>query len=248
MKFWTLHFLVLFLVSLTFADTGSIMGTINAGDAKITRVVAVDRQWADVQKVTRTGKDQFVYDASIKPENGAFLITGLLPGRSYDLIVWTQNHDGGTTRWEGADMSYHRPILPAKPITDEDKTWLNEFVMQIPQFYDKCRILWLAADHGHATALIELSRTREFYDSKNGDIVYRVELWYFENLFGGWAKDRNTEKVMARWRGKPPAIETNWQWVPALGGIAIKADGDHDPIKIELSKPDPKRGVVEGKF
>lgn len=248
MKFWPLHFLVLFLTSLTFADTGSISGEIHIANAKITRVVAVDRQWADIQKVTRTGKDQFVYDGSIKPENGAFLITGLLPGRSYDLIVWTETSDGSVTRWEGADMSYHRPIELNKPLADEDKAWLNEFVTQMPQFYDKCRILWMAADHGHATLLVELTRNREFYDSKNGDIVYRVELWYFENLFGGWAKDRNTEKVLARWRGKPGAIETNWQWVPALGGITVKADGATEPIKIDLPKIDPKRGVVDKKF
>lgn len=250
MKFWPLHFLVLFITSLTFADAGSISGEITIADAKISRVVAVDRQFADIQKVSRTAKDQFVYDASIKPGTGDFLITGLLLGRTYDLIVWTETKDGSsTTRWEGVDMSYHRAIEPTTALTPEDRAWLNEFVTQMPQFYDKCRILWLAADHGHATALVELIRTRDFYADKGGDIVYRTELWYFENLFGGWAKDRNTEKVMARWRGKPGAIETNWQWVPMLGGIAIKADGSSDPIKLNLpAKPDPKRGVVAGKF
>ncbi len=252
MNFRTYIFLVIMLIlsfaSAVNADQGDINGTITIQNAALTRIVAVDRAWADIQKVTKNQKDEYVYEGTIKPKTGKFLIAGLLPGHSYDLIVWSQSADGTTTRWDGVNMGYHRAIRPDKPLTPEDKAWLNEFITQTPQFYDKCRILWMAADHGHATLLVELSRLRDFYHDK-GDVVYRIELWYFENLFGGWAKDRNTEKVMARWRGPYQQIEQNWQWVPALGGISIKADGTSEPVNATLpDKLDPRRGIVGGRW
>jgi hypothetical protein len=89
----------------------------------------------------------------------------------------------------------------------------------MPAFYDKARVLHMAADHKHATLLVELMRTRDFHSGKGGEIIYRVELWYFENLFGGWAKDKNTEKVLVRWRGQGTELPKRWQFLPELGGV-----------------------------
>ena len=52
------------------------------------------------------------------------------------------------------------------------------------KFTNKNRVLWMAADHKHATLLVELIRDSDFHSDAGGEMVYRVELWYFENYFG----------------------------------------------------------------
>ncbi|MCL2647612.1 MAG: hypothetical protein FWD61_11495 [Phycisphaerales bacterium] len=241
--------IVIAMCLLSAADTQpavirKIAGTIKTGEKqKVVRVVAVDREWADVLKTSvkevKAGKESFVYEGKVDGKN--FSVEGVLPGRSYDLIVWTDK-DGEKTRWEGACMDYHREILPDKEVTEEDKKWLTDFVKEMPAFTDKMRVLHMAADHKHATLLVELARTREFHSDKGGELIYRVELWYFENLFGGWAKDKNTEKVLARVRGKAEAFEKKWQFLPDLGGVvAGKA--------VEVTLPeqaDAKNGLAGG--
>jgi hypothetical protein len=142
-----------------------------------------------------------------------------MAGRAYDLVVWTESAEGVRTRWEGVCMDYHREVVADRGVEEEDRKWLEGFVKEVPSFYDKARVLHMAADHKHATVLVELARTRDFYAGKEGEVIYRVELWYFENLFGGWAKDKNTEKVMVRWRGDPGKMEMRWQFLAELGGI-----------------------------
>ena len=227
-------------------ESVTLAGKITGGGA-LGRVVAVDRQWADVLKVSKEeAKDEFVYPASLTDKAWTFSVPKLLPGRTYDLIVWTTTKDGAAVRWEGVNMDYHRPILPDKPLEAEDRKWIEDFLRETPQFYDKCRPLWMAADHKHATVLVELARTNGFFSSKNDEVIYRAELWYFENLFGGWAKDKNTERVVSRWRGAGEKLPA-WQYVPALGGITIKADGTYDAINVTLpDAPDAKRGTTGG--
>ena len=241
-KMIPLLFSVLLLGALGRADAppsnaaGKIEGTLESSQ-KILRIAAVDRTFADVLKTSQKNpKDPFLYQGTLA-DNGKFTIDKLIPGHTYDLIVWTQNSNGDTTRWEGIDMAYHRDINPSTPLTDADRTWLENFVKDMPSFYDKSRVLHMAADHKHATLLVELARTRDFHSDKGGEVIYRVELWYFENLFGGWAKDKNTEKVMVRWRGDGKQIEKNWQFIPDLGGIAPGA-------KVDLKLP----GAADGKI
>jgi hypothetical protein len=226
--------------------TAQITGTIHSA-TPITRLAAIDRQGADVLKTSLlTPKDPFLYEGTLDSATRHFHIDNLLPGRTYDLLVWTQDASGKVTRWEGAAMDYHRPILPADPVTADDRKWLEDFVTQMPAFYDKSRVLHMAADHKHATLLVELARTRDFHSDPGGEIIYRVELWYFENLFGGWAKDKNTEKVLARWRGPGKTLtQQNWQFLPALGGLAIDADGHAPPTDIHLpDAPTPANGLA----
>lgn len=229
----------------------ALKGTLTAvieAKGEITRVAAVDREWADVLKVSQSAaKDKFVYEAKYDAQTGKVTVADLLPGRTYDLIVWAKDAQGNVVRYEGVNMEYHRDINPSdKPATDEDRKWIETFVRDTPNFHDRCRVLWIAADSKYATACVELIRTREFYADKGGEIIYRVELWYFENYFGGWAKDKNTEKVMTRVRGKPAQLEMYRQYLPALGGIALdRMTGTNGELKIKLPEPpDPRRGLV----
>jgi len=238
----------------------SITGTIKSV-GRITRLVAVDRTWADVLKTSEgRPKDPFLYEGTVDAR-GQFTVGGLLPGRAYDLIVWTTAADGTETRWEGASLDYHRPVKPSTAATAEDRKNIETLITDVPQFYDKCRPLRIAADHQHAAVLVELIRTRDFHSDAGGEVIYRVEVWYFENLFGGWAKDANTESVLARVRGKPGELQKNWQFVPEMGGLIASADAPsaatgpatssqpatRAAVTITLpDKPDPRHGVVGG--
>jgi hypothetical protein len=233
-------------------ESVAITGKIKS-DSPIVKLVAVDRLWADVLKVSReeaavSGGDEFVYAAKLE-KDGAFSIAKLIPTRTYDLIAWTKaggDGDAKIVRWEGVTMDYHRPIMPDKEFSADDRKWIEDFISKTPGFYDRCRPLWIAADHKHATVAVELARTQDFYAAKGGEVIYRTELWYFENLFGGWEKDKNTERVIARWRGDGAKLPA-WQIVPQLGGISIAADGTFPKIEITLpEKPDPKRGSIGG--
>jgi hypothetical protein len=236
------------------STAASVTGTFKTA-GRITRLVAVDREWADVLKISEgRPMDQFLYEGTVDAK-GRFSVGGLLPGRGYDLIVWTTAADGTETRWEGASLDYHRPIKPSTAATAEDRKNIETLITDVPQFYDKCRPLRIAADHQHAAVLVELIRTRDFHSDTGGEVIYRVEVWYFENLFGGWAKDANTEKVLARVRGKPGELQKNWQFLPELGGLTATADAavpasqpaTRTAVIITLpDKPDPRHGVVGG--
>ena len=228
------------------AATAFLAGTIDT-KATITRVAAVDREWADVLKTSVVDpKDAFLYEGSVD-EKGHFEIKGLLAGRAYDLIVWTKGADGTAVRWEGANMDYHRAITPSMPATDADRKEIEGLITDPPQFYDKVRALKMAADHQHATVLVELTRTRDFHTDTGGEVIYRVELWYFENQFGGWAKDNNTEKVLVRARGKPGDLPGVWQFLPQLGGLTGKEQASGTLSTVVLPEVvTEKDGVVGG--
>jgi hypothetical protein len=225
-------------------QAAEISGTIKTAQ-KMVRVVAIDRGFADVLKTSKKEcRDKFVYEGPVDGKTGAFRVPRLLAGRTYDLVVWTEGADGVKVRWEGACMDYHREIVADKQgATAEDKKWLEDFIKDMPSFYDKARVLHMAADHKHATLLVELARTRDFHSGKGGEVIYRIELWYFENLFGGWAKDKNTEKVLARWRGPGAQIEKNWQFLPELGGIVPGGK----PVNLSLPKEVTGQNGLAGK-
>jgi len=209
----------------------------------IHQVLAIDRSLADPLAVSQAKPGPGIYTPrSSNTSPPTYTFDKLLPGRLYDLIVWDDQ-----TRWEGVTMDYHRPIEPTGAIKPEGRVWIEDFIRKMPQFYDHCRPLWMAADNGHATVLVELIRNRDFHSAKQGEVIYRTELWYFENLYGGWAKDRNTEKVVTRLRGQPDKLPANLIYCPSLGGQMASAT--QPAWKLTLPEaPDPKRGIVRGQY
>src|ERR1051325_6057479 len=112
--------------------TAEIGGTLTSS-AKVLRLCAVDREWADVLKTSeKDPHDKFLYDAKFTAladgKSTAFVIPGLLAGRTYDLVVWTQAGGNSRTRWEGVNMDYHRDIKPDDKVTADDQKWLADFV------------------------------------------------------------------------------------------------------------------------
>ncbi len=244
----------------TKAAPGSIRGMLKLAEGvKVTRLIAVDRTLAAVEKMGPLGgtppegargggaaggrKDDAIYEGAVGAD-GAFHVDQLLPGHLYDLIVWTRQGEGAaakTVRWEGMTMDYHREVIASTEATAEDRKAIETLVTDVPTFYDKSRVLRIAADHQHATVLVEMIRTRDFDSNKGGEVIYRVELWYFENLFGGWAKDANTEKPLERLRGNPGAFPENWQFLAELGGLS---PGGAEATITLPEKADAKRGLA----
>jgi hypothetical protein len=139
---------------------------------------------------------------------------------------------------EGVDMNWYTPE-PAKknvgPITDDDRKEIQA-IMDVPSFYNRSDILLIKGDHDRAVILGRLIRDKEFHSDKGGEIIWRIELWYFKNEYGGWAKLNQVNRILHRERFKNQAEydrETGrYQWVQMLGGIVL--DKDH-PTQIKLT-------------
>src|SRR6202020_696058 len=89
---------------------------------------------------------------------------------------------GVNLRWYDDDPAK----ADAGELTDDDRTAIKAIV-DVPSFYNHSDILALRGTHQRATALVQLVRDKDFYNG-SGQIVWRVELWYFEEEFGGWEK------------------------------------------------------------
>jgi hypothetical protein len=94
--------------------------------------------------------------------------------------------------------------------------------------------------------LVELMRTREFYQSA-GKVIWRVELWYFEYQHGGWERLPNTERVLHRQRIDPEDWrKIDLEYYPELT-VRISPAGSSPQIKFTIpDKPDPSRGRPAG--
>jgi len=128
----------------------------------------------------------------------------------------------------------------------EDARDLLAFVRDLKDFMEVRRVLFLRGHGKRATMLVELMRTREFYAAK-GDMIWRVELWYFVNQFGGWERVPNQERVLRRERLKPDAWRTiDISYYPRLS-VYVSPEGEADPVGFEIPKEtDPSRGRPAG--
>lgn len=174
-----------------------------------------------------------------KVDGKTITCTNLLVDSPYDLAVTLK--DG--TVLQGVDMNWYAPLEPAADppaaLTEEDRAEIQALIKDVPSFYDRSTLLHLQGDAARAVALVELVRDRAFYDSK-GNVVWRVELWYFEQLHGGWAKVQQQNKVLRRERFKSvdafKQATRNLQWVPALGGIRMMREDQRLELTVPASK------------
>ena len=88
----------------------------------------------------------------------------------------------------------------AGAITDDDRQQIQA-ILDVPSFYNKSEILALQGDHDRATGLVRLIRDKDFYAGK-GEIIWRVEVWYFKYQHGGWEKVAQQNKILRRERFK----------------------------------------------
>ncbi len=227
---------------------------------KVGRVAGAIKPGQDVrslQLVSRqTGK---AYQTGQRdPVTGKFLFNGLPGDAAYDLIV--EHTDG--RRIEGIDLSFvdarllrlaaarrkqlGLPPEVNRPFSQADTDALLRFVADMTDFMDTRRVLYLQGHGKRATMLVELLRTREFVASKD-DVIWRVELWYFEKHAGGWQRVRNQHRVVSRFRG--PAEEWRKIAVEYRPTLSVHIDGKGRSGFVDFNVPetiDPTRGRPAG--
>ena len=111
---------------------------------------------------------------------------------------------------------------------------------------DTNRLLYLHGDGETATALVELMRTKDFH-AGTGQLIWRVELWYFRKAGGGWERIPNVERVLRRKRCSPDDLKAvSVAYYPELS-VYVDRQGKSDPVAFTLpAKEDPSRGRPAG--
>jgi hypothetical protein len=209
------------------AGDGRIEGRLFDSKA-VTEVLAVDRE-----------RDA-VIEGGFDRETGKFRFSHLERGRRYDLVIRT-----GKGRIEGVDMRFapQRDRKDAsngesRPFESEDEQEIRLLIAKPNRFMNEVEALFVRGSDRSAVALVSLARTRDFHSDKGGEVIWRVELWYFRWQFGGWERVSNTENVLYRERIKGKTWrEMRVAFDPALGGLE---PGDAEtPLRIEYRVAPP---------
>jgi hypothetical protein len=230
------------------AETGCIRG----------RVLPA-HQVAELSAVSRVAGRQ-VRPERFDKQTGRFAFEELPGDATYDLVVRTA--DG--RRYEGIDLSFvdarllrlaerrrEKLGLPpartyafgprdAKEIVD----WIEGAAKR--DFLELSRVLYVKGDGPRATVLLERMRTRPDYTGV-ALYIWRVELWYFAEQFGGWQKLDNQARMLRRER--LPAAQwrkLHVEYLPELS-VFISRDGRSEPVEFRIPKaPDASRGRLPG--
>jgi hypothetical protein len=188
---------------------------------------------------------------------GRVTFKGLPGDATYDLCVRTR--DG--RRLEGIDLDFvdqrllrlaarRRRQLGLPPerrrrFTRADANELVRYVHGLKDFMDARRVLYVRGHGRRATVLLELLKTQDFYARRGDEVIWRIELWYFENYFGGWDQVQETARVLERRRipyGRFKKISL--EYFPQLS-VHIPADGGTAGVTFRIpDKPHPRRGRV----
>jgi hypothetical protein len=222
--------------------SGDVAGTITP-PALVAKVEAVSRNTLKTYQV-----------AAFDKATGRFRFANLPGDADYDVRVTTA--DGRTI--EGIDLSWiearmlrlasaRRRQLNMPPEREEsfdldDAKAILKWVEDWKDFMEIKRVLYVNGMGKRATVLVELMRTREFH-AAGGSLVWRVELWYMQNEFGGWDRLANSERVLHRERISPRQWKKiDLQYFPELGAH-VNADGTSEPLHFRLpDKGDLSRG------
>ena len=221
---------------------GDVTGTIEPA-SKVAKLQAVSRN--TLKTYTPESFDR---------KTGRFRFAGLPDDADYDVRIETA--DGRTI--EGIDLAWiearmvrlaalRRKDLGLPPEREhqfsmDDVNELLKWVEDWKDFMELKRVLYVQGHGQRATMLVELMRTRAFHASA-GSVVWRMELWYMKNEFGGWDRLANAERVLHRRRINPAEWrKIDLQYFPELSAH-VDADGRSKPLHFKLpAKADLSRG------
>jgi len=217
-------------------DTGSIEGSVEAPAGSLAAVFAVDR--TSGKKIAGT----------IDAETGKFRIEGLKLDAAFDVIIDFKPATGSALsvwRLEGANMKVPRSEYEEEqPLSAEDIATVKEKIRGLNQFEDVVEIIAIDGNIQHAAVLVNKLRTKPFYESKPGEIIWRPELWHFERPDDTWVKVQD-ELFVILYRERIQQSEFAKRSVTfdsSLGGVRPTAESprvDFGSIKL----PDAKPGV-----
>ncbi|MBI3465744.1 MAG: hypothetical protein HY000_22230 [Planctomycetes bacterium] len=235
---------VLVSVAASAVETGTIAGNFEkiAAGWTVTSVVAVDR--ATLKR----------FDGRV--EAGKFRIDGLPLGVPLDVIIdfkasqpaspqTPQSTSPASYRLEGVNMKVPRSDYEEEqPLSPEDIKTIKGKVLGLNQFEDVVQILAIHGNIQHAAILVNKLRTKPFYESKPGEVIWRPELWHFERPEDTWVKVQD-ELFVILYReriGKSDYDKKSVTFDPVLGGIQLTAESS----KVDLGaigQPEAKPGV-----
>ncbi len=166
----------------------------------------------------------------------------ILPDTAYDVRVTLA--DG--TVLQGVDMNWYNEEPEKKDageMSDDDKSEVTKMVSDVRQFYDRSDIVMLKGNTDRAVALVREVRDSAFHSSKGGEVIWRIEIWYFKERHGGWERISQSNKVVRRERyasRKDYEAQTGKiRWVPALGGIKVAKDQPAQTVQVPPSALEP---------
>jgi hypothetical protein len=159
------------------AGKGRITGSVDQ-PKRVTAVFAKDR--------TSDEKDK-TYQGKLDGKTGKFVIEGLPLGATYDVIL-----DFADGRLEGVNLK----VPPSdyeeeQPLSKDDIAALKKTVLAQNKFEDRIEFLAIEGNVQHAAVLLNKLRTKPFYESKPGEVIWRLELWHFEKPDDDWVKDQD---------------------------------------------------------
>lgn len=223
----------------------------------VSGTIAPAAEVASLQAVSRVTKKTY-QPASFDKTTGRFVFKALPGAATYDICVTTTSG----REIQGIDMDFvdarmielaqarRKQLGLAEPAAhsfdQQDASALKDWVKDLKDFMELRRVLYIQGHGATATMLVELMRSREFYES--GDqIIWRVELWYFEYQHGGWERLPNQERVLRRERIDPKAWKKiDVEYFPQLS-VYVDADGVSRNVDFKIpAKPDPSTGRPAG--
>ena len=211
------------------AETGTITGKVDR-PSEVTSVRAIDRS---------EEKDK-VFKGKIDPATGTFTIAGLPLGKTYDVVI-----DVGPVRLEGVNLKVPRSDFEEEqPLAKEDIEALTKAAKLLNKFEDKIEIMTITGNIQHAAVLLNKLRTQPFYESKPGEVIWRLELWRFEKPEETWVKVQDDLfLVMYRERLQKADFDKKALTLDAaLGGLKpTEKETSVDVGKVTL--PDKKPGI-----
>ncbi len=192
---------------------------------------------AVIERKTRKRTTGKIVDAA----TGRFAVAGLATGKIYDLQI----DFGSQARLEGINLKVPRSdYVEEQPLAAEDIEVITKKVKKLNKFEDEIRILTIEGNIQHAAILISKLRTRPFFGSKPGELIWRAELWHFERPEETWLK-RTDELFTVLYRERMQRsryIQKSVTFDGRLGGISVSSKLP----RVELGRiaaPSTKRGV-----
>lgn len=208
-----------------------------------------------VSRVTGKTYRPATFDAA----TGRFVFEKLPPDARYDICF----SGPGGREIEGIDLDFvdsrllrlaaerrKQLGLPAErrhSFSQRDVGELMRYVKEMNDFMDDRRVLYIRGHGRRATLLVELMRTRGFHAAKSRELVWRMELWYFVNEFGGWDRLANQERVLRRVRTGVERWRTiSLEYYPQLS-VRISPDGKSRVVEFRVPPvADASRGRAAG--
>jgi len=154
--------------------SGTIAGTLDKSDG-VSGVFAIDRS-SDKK-----------YPGKLDGKTGRFAIAGLPLGNAVDCVI-----DFRGARLEGVNLKVPRSDYEEEqPLSAEDIKTITETARSVNKFENKVEALVVSGNIQHAAVVLLKLRTEPFYESKPGEMIWRLELWHFERPDETWVKTQD---------------------------------------------------------